>query len=268
MIEIRAVAESDRENIKNLWKACFSDTDEAVELFLNSYYEFGFIACEGDELMAMLFLLPAKVNGREARYLYAAAVDEKFRGLGILHGLLQGALASTSAELCVTLPADEGLYDYYRGLGFKPVTSNKATLTRAEAAAIAKPYELTELVVDGYCGIRSRCLKRDFLFFGNAMIDYAFKYNELYGAKVIKSNYGYAIAEERGGVCYVSELISADENAPYLLTDLLSAFESDTFVFHLSPEQKFIKSEPERFAMIKYLTTYKPETVYVGLTLD
>ena len=38
---------------------------------------------------------------------------------------------------------------------------------------------------------------QNFLCWNNKYIDFAFEYNKIYGAKVIKSNFGYAIAYEK-----------------------------------------------------------------------
>ncbi len=267
MIEIRTASENDINSIKELWKSCFEDTDEAVNLFLKRNLKNAYLAVDG-ELMSMLFMLPAKINGRTACYLYAAATAKQYRGLGLMHGLIQSALANTGAELCVTLPASDELYGYYRKLGFFELTSNTARLSRAEVAELAKPHEVSELVVNGYCGIRNRVLRNNFLFWDNEHIELALEYNALYGAKIIRSNYGYAIAEAEENTCYVKEFICDDMNAPFLLTDLLSSVDCESFVFHLSPNQKFIESKPERFAMVKYVTRYRPDFIYTGLTLD
>lgn len=267
MIEIRTASEKDVNSIKELWKSCFKYTDEAIELLLKKFLKHAYLALDG-ELMSMLFMLPTKINGRTACYLYAAATGEQYRGLGLTHGLIQSALASMGAELCVTLPASDELYDYYRKHGFTELTSNTAKLTRGEVVELAKPYEVQELVLDGYCGIRNRVLKNNFLFWNNEHIELALEYNALCGATIIRSNYGYAIAEVEGDTCYVKEFICDDRNAPYLLTDLLSEVDCENFMFHLSPNQKFTESKPERFAMVKYVTKYRPDFIYTGLTLD
>ena len=171
-------------------------------------------------------------------------------------------------EVCVTLPADEHLYNYYRRFKFKEMTVNVATLGREEALSLAKPYDEQENVVGGYCGIRNRVLKDNFLFWNNNHIDFAFDYYSLYGGIIIKNNYGYAIAVEENGVCEVLEFICADENSPYLLSDLLSQTDCEQLRLRLSPNQKFFDSKPEKFAMARFATRYEPDFIYSGLTLD
>ncbi len=270
MIKLRTAEERDVNSLKELFKEVFNENDEALELFFNRIFkpEICYVCYERDELIAMAYIIPSTVNGRKAGYLYAVATKDEFRGAGIMKGLIHYALSITAQEICVTLPASDSLYDYYRKLGFKELTSNTAELSRAQLEKLAKPYEVCELVVGGYCGIRNRVLKDNFLFWNNDFINYAFEYNALYGAKIIKNNYGYAVAYDEGEYCYVTEFICDDKNAPYLITDLLSEFKSDKFKFHLSPNQKFIKSEAQRYAMVKSITGYKPDTIYLGLGLE
>lgn len=272
MIKLRISEEKDINSLKELFKNVFNENDEALELFFKRIFkpEICYVCYEGEELVSMVYIIPTTLNGRKAGYLYAAATKDEFRGAGIMKGLIHYALSITAQEVCVTLPASDALYDYYRGLGFKELTSNSAELTRSELEVIAKPYEVAELVVGGYCGIRNRVLKDNFLFWNNNFINYAFEYNELYGAKIIKNNFGYAIAYDEGGCCYVSELICDERNLGFMITDLLSEFKNEKFKFHLSPNQNYFgeKSSPERFAMMKSITGYKPDEVYVGLTLE
>lgn len=270
MLKLRISEESDINSLKELFKNVFEENDEALDLFFKRIFkpDICYVCYDGDELIAMVYIIPTTINGRKAGYLYAAATKDEFRGAGVMKGLIHYALSITAQEVCVTLPASDSLYDYYRRLGFFELTSNTAELSREEVMKLAKPYEVVELVVTGYCGIRNRVLKNNFLFWNNDFIDYAFDYNALYGAKIIKNNFGYAIAYSEGDVCNVSEFICDDKNAPYMLTELLTEFKSEKFRFHLSPNQKFIASNPERYAMMKSITGYKPETVYLGLALD
>lgn len=270
MIEYRQAVEKDIVSLKELWIEVFKDKEIAVDLFFERIFntDISYVAVDNEKLVSMLYLLPALVNGHKACYLYAAATDESYRGQGIMGNLINYALDNSDAELCVALPASESLYDFYGKFGFEKLTSNTACLSREEVTALAKPYPLSDLFISGYAGVRNRVLKDNFLFWNNNHIDYAFEYNKIYGAKVIKSNFGYAIAYEEDEVCIVLEIIAAEQNIPNLLTDILTEFSSKEFCFHLSPNQGFVKSEPVTFAMVKYLSGYKPENIYCGLTLE
>ncbi|MEE3334494.1 MAG: GNAT family N-acetyltransferase [Ruminococcus sp.] len=270
MIELRVSRESDINSLKELYKSCFEESDEALELFFKRIYkpEICYIVENCGELLSMLYLLDTSVNGRKAGYLYAAATKPEARGGGLMDGLINFAMATSGAELCVTLPASDELYGYYQKLGFKPLTANIARVTRCELERHAVDYNREDVFVNNYCGIRNRVLKNNFLFWNNNHINYAFDYNALYGAKIIKNNFGYLIAYEDNDVCEVSEIICDRHNAAYMFSDLLNITKADRFIFRLSPNQDYLPGEPERFAMAKYKTNYRPDDIYAGLTLE
>lgn len=271
MIEMRYANEDDVNSLKELYLSSFNEKPEAVELFFKRIFnpENCFIAIDKGELIAMVHMLPASLNGKSARYLYAAATKEEFRGMGIMDGLVKAALSIYAPEICVTLPAGDSLYDYYKRFKFKPLEINIAELTRKEVEALSESFDEQELVVENYCGIRNRVLKNNFLFWNNNHINYAFDYNTLYGAEVIKTNFGYAVAYEENGTCEVIEFICMDQNSPLLLSVLLDRFDCENFRFRLSPNQSFFtNTHPEKFAMARYATRYEPEFIYSGLTLE
>lgn len=270
MIEYRKAVNNDINSLKELWLSIFEDKKIAVELFFERKFNdnIAYVATENQKVVSMLYLLPASVNGVKTCYLYGAATEENYRNQGIMRNLIDFSLETSDYDMCVLLPAKESLYNFYTKLGFENLSCNTAKLSRQDVVALAKPYVMQDLIVNNYCGIRNRVLKSDFLFWNNDHINYAFEYNSIYGAKIIRSNYGYAIAFEEDDVCYVSELICDDKNAPFILTELLSQFSSKEFKFHLSPNQKFVNSQAKTFGMVKYLSDYKPCNIYCGLTLD
>ena len=271
MIEMRYSSNDDINSLKELYLNSFDEKPEAVELFFKRIFkpENCYITVDKGELISMVHMLPTTVNGRAARYLYAAATKEEFRGFGIMDGLVKAALSIYAPEICVTLPADEHLYDYYKRFRFKPLEIDVAELSRKEVEELSEPFDEQELVVENYCGIRNRVLKNNFLFWNNNHINFAFDYNALYSAEIIKSNSGYAIAYEENGICEVSEFICADENSPFLLSMLLQKFNCEKFRIMLSPNQNFFKAtHKEIHAMARYATRYEPEFIYSGLTLE
>ncbi len=243
MIELRVSRESDINSLKELYKSCFEESDEALELFFKRIYkpEICYIVENCGELLSMLYLLDTSVNGRKAGYLYAAATKPEARGGGLMDGLINFAMATSGAELCVTLPASDELYGYYQKLGFKPLTANIARVTRCELERHAVDYNREDVFVNNYCGIRNRVLKNNFLFWNN---------------------------NEDNDVCEVSEIICDRHNAAYMFSDLLNITKADRFIFRLSPNQDYLPGEPERFAMAKYKTNYRPDDIYAGLTLE
>ena len=270
MIDYRLAQAEDINSLKELWIETFDEKGTAVDNLFAVIFSMcnSFVATCDNKIVSMVHLINSQVNGVKALYLYAAATNKDFRSQGIMSSLIKFALNETDAEICVTLPASESLYSYYSKLGFEPLKAKSAVLSRKEVVTLAKPYELQEIFVNGFCGIRNRVLKDNFLFWNNKFIDYALSYNELYGAKIIKNNFGYAILFEDDNVCNVLEFICDNRNAPFLLTDILSVTHSEKFNFHLSPNQLFVNGIEKNYGMAMYMSEYKPDNIYLGLTLE
>ncbi|MGN1137847.1 MAG: hypothetical protein ACI4RM_00235, partial [Ruminococcus sp.] len=197
---------------------------------------------------------------------------KSYQGNGIMTNLVDYALNNSNIELCVTLPATDSLYDFYGDLGFSKITQKLASFKRESLAKLAKKYSKDEIVVNNYCGIRNRVLKNNFLFWNNKRINYALDYNRLYGVKIIKNNFGYALFED-GEVCNVYEIICDDRNIPYMLDDILSTANADNFTFRLSDSQQFLLThadnvKEDKYGMVRYLTEYKTDNIYANLLLD
>ena len=113
-----------REDIVSLWHECFGDGKEYVEFFLDNCTDklcLGYIGEEG--LASMLFLLNGSVNGCSCKYIYAACTSKRFRGRGLMGGLIE-----YSKQFCIDkkidfiflVPGEESLYSYYSRFGFIP----------------------------------------------------------------------------------------------------------------------------------------------------
>ena len=274
MIDYSNATDNDINSLKELWLNNFEDNPKAVDLFFDRIFspDITFVAKEGDTLVSMVYLLDTMVNGHKTAYLYAAATEKSYQGNGIMTNLVDYALNNSNSELCVTLPATASLYSFYKNLGFTPVTQKTATFSRKSLENLAKSYSNEEVAVSNYCGIRNRVLKNNFLFWNNKHINYAFDYNSLYGVKVIKNNFGYVLFDD-DNISTVYEIICDDINVPYMLNDILTLTNADTFNFRLSESQQYLLSKAdkvskENYGMVRYLSDYKTDNIYANLLLD
>ena len=274
MIDYSNATDNDINSLKELWLNSFEDNPKAVDLFFDRIFspDITFVAKEGDTLVSMVYLLDTMVNGHKTAYLYAAATEKSYQGNGIMTNLVDYALNNSNSELCITLPATASLYSFYKNLGFTPITQKTATFCRKSLENLAKSYPNEEVAVSNYCGIRNRVLKNNFLFWNNKHINYAFDYNSLYGVKVIKNNFGYAIFDD-DNISTVYEIICDDINVPYMLNDILTLTKADTFNFRLSESQQYLLSKAdkvskENYGMVRYLSDYKTDNIYANLLLD
>ena len=109
---------------RRLWKEVFGDSDEFITSFIKSFYsEENMLCIERDSrVVSMLHVVPFELDGKKVAYIYAVATDADARGQGLATKLIRQAIEKTKAEgykAVFTLPADEGLREFYSRFGFK-----------------------------------------------------------------------------------------------------------------------------------------------------
>ena len=113
-----------RENIISLWHESFGDNRGYIEFFLDNCEEklcLGYIGKNG--LASMLFLLNGSVNGCSCKYIYAACTSKRFRGQGLMGGLIEYSkkiCSDNNFDFIFLVPGEESLYSYYSRFGFIP----------------------------------------------------------------------------------------------------------------------------------------------------
>ena len=109
----------DDENlIIRLWHEAFGDSDEDIVFFLKNCKHkkcLGFF--EDDELCSMLFLVDCKVDGNNAKYIYAACTYQNKQKNGQMTNLL--SFCKKKYDLLSLIPANDKLVTYYDKRGFK-----------------------------------------------------------------------------------------------------------------------------------------------------
>lgn len=116
-----------REQIIDLWQTCFADPEPFVELYFSRVYrDENTLTIERDgRVLAALQLLPYTLNyfGTELPMTYVAGVctvpEERRRGL--MRQLLRESVEEMQRRgiaLATLIPANDGLFDYYRRHGY------------------------------------------------------------------------------------------------------------------------------------------------------
>ena len=135
---IRVCNLSDYEDIIRIWHEAFGDSKEYILKFLDEFAEYVYIMDKD----AIMTLLPVTLNDKKGHYIYAVAVDKNKRSEGLGKKLIEFAKAKMD-DFLVLVPADEGLFEYYRKLGFYENSKiGKYDKTDAEQKISAKEYYL------------------------------------------------------------------------------------------------------------------------------
>ena len=116
--------------VRRMWKICFGDTDEFIDLYFSEKYknENTLVYMQGNDVVASLQMLPYWFTfyGVEIpiAYISGACTLPAFRGKGLMGKLLIEAFSlmqKRNIPLSVLIPAEKWLYDYYSGYGYEKV---------------------------------------------------------------------------------------------------------------------------------------------------
>lgn len=117
---VRRYRPGDVISLVRLWQDCFGDSTEYIGRFFDllPHVGTGFTAQCGGETVGMAFAINALelISGGErhsCNYIYAVAVDKRYRGMGIGGALTEAAADAFDCDVICTLPAEKKLYDWY-----------------------------------------------------------------------------------------------------------------------------------------------------------
>jgi Predicted acetyltransferase involved in intracellular survival and related acetyltransferases len=113
-----------------MWKTCFDDTDEFIELYFSEKYkpENTLIYIDKGEIVSSLQMLPYTITfyGEKIPFYYLSGLCTlpKYRSKGYMKLLVEAAhneMKKRGIPLSILIPADETLYDFYKRYGYEQV---------------------------------------------------------------------------------------------------------------------------------------------------
>ena len=125
---------SDKEEVKSLWKKCFNDSDEFIDLYFRRRYydDINMALFYDDKLISALQMIPYEMTfyGEKIRasYISGAATDPDYRNRGAMAQLLKDShqrMYEKGVSLSFLIPAGDGLFDYYSKFGFETIFFSK-----------------------------------------------------------------------------------------------------------------------------------------------
>lgn len=269
------------EQLKELWKNVFGDTDEYISLFFEKRFTPSqcVAAISGGKVVGMLFLLPFNlvcVNERySGRYIYAVATHPDHRRQGISESMLSFAhkkAASEGAALSALVPANAPLFDYYRKRGFETEFYKKELTLYPDSDA--KSVQLCCCCLDEQLETRRKLFadSRMFVDWDKDALCYQQHENELLGGETLcfsspKKGYALCIAADDG--VFIREW-GADALYPELLSAIAERYQKRKITVRLAADR--FDSEAVPFAMTKwYITERKAsgdDPPFISLVLD
>ena len=116
-----------KEEVKNLWKLCFDDSDEFINLYFERRYkdEINMAIRRDGKVVSALQMIPYPMTlGKwemEIAYVSGACTHPDYRKQGLMRQLLADAhrqMYERGACLSVLIPAEKNLFDYYSLSGY------------------------------------------------------------------------------------------------------------------------------------------------------
>lgn len=125
----------------DLWKDVFGEYDGFWELFLNTAYQPDHCRCitESGQVTAGLYWFDCSCGSDKIAYIYAVVTNPAHRGKGLCRKLMadvHGLLKQQGYDSAMLVPADEGLREMYRKMGYEDCTGiSEITCTAGDTAA-------------------------------------------------------------------------------------------------------------------------------------
>ena len=156
---MKAATAADREGLMTLWNQCFDADERYSRLAFGGRYPLGntWILEEENKLACAVSLLPCawEKGGEQYRgfYLYGLGTLPEYRGKGYATKLTEQVLAhlkEKEAAFAVLMPAEPGLFDFYRRQGFTEC-AGLSTVDVEEDEKHALAAEAPQLRKKGFC---------------------------------------------------------------------------------------------------------------------
>lgn len=119
-----------REKVKALWRLCFDDSEEFIDMYFRLRYnnEVNIAIESGKEVISALQMIPYPMTFCDkiiqTSYISGACTHPDYRGNGVMRELLSQAfarMAYNNIALSTLIPAEPWLSGYYASMGYAPV---------------------------------------------------------------------------------------------------------------------------------------------------
>ena len=150
---------SQMQELRNLWKAAFGDTDDFLDMFYTRAYAPSRCRCvqDDDRIAAVLYWFDCTCEGQKLAYIYAVATDPAYRNRGLCRRLMADTHAHLKEEGyagAMLLPQDPGLRKMYGTMGYENCTK----VQEFTCEPSGEPVPLSELTIEAFAERRQGML--------------------------------------------------------------------------------------------------------------
>ena len=217
--------------LRTLWTEGFGNEDDWIGSFLGTAFrsEQTVGLTRQGRLAAALCWMDVFCDGRRLAYLYAIATAPEFRRQGLCRELMRKVhrhLMQMDYAGCILVPADNGLRQMYRNMGYADFGG-----IRAFSAQAAEPVPIRSVSPEEYASLRREYLPRGGVVQENGAVDYLASGVELYAGK------DFLLAMSGG---FGAELLGNSDAAP----GILGALGLEKGTFHTPGDEPFAMFYP------------------------
>ena len=245
-----------KEQVKALWKICFDDSEEFVEMYFRLRYktEVNVAIQSGDEVISALQMLPYPMTfcGEmvQTSYISGACTHPDFRSKGVMRELLSQSFARmlrNGIQFSTLIPAEPWLFDYYKRMGYATVfqySVKEMTLPEfipsKEIAvnAVSKPQDEVYSYLNKKLSERPCCIQHSAEDFQVIMADLPISGGNLFVAKQANEIWGIAIIYKRENCIIINELLAEDKDTEYSLLFAIKQYTGCNHIIQLLPPDK------------------------------
>ena len=111
-------------SLKALWTEAFGDSEEFIESFFSSAFDYDRCLCAviNEEIAGVLYWFDCLYNEKKTAYIYSVATSKAYRGRGICHKLTEythNYLKNKGYSGAILVPGSKELFGFYEGMGYK-----------------------------------------------------------------------------------------------------------------------------------------------------
>ncbi|AFM00290.1 acetyltransferase [Desulfitobacterium dehalogenans ATCC 51507] len=309
MKEMRLALWSDVERLKGIWKLCFGDSDSFIDFYFTQRFQPEQVAVYlvDHVITAMLTMIPVQwLEAHEGQksiqgsMLYAIGTHPDFQHRGIATELMDWALAylgKRQMELCVLVPAEAELFNFYERRGYQAgFALREAVLNRNEIEVMCASsginredrsgFAVSAAAPQAYNSIRNQLLRgATYLAYREEEVAYQKKISRLSGADLYKFNVGEvqgcaAVERLTGDKVLVKEYLVPEEFFCHGLKALAHTLQAQEFIIRTPAHGgQVMGGQVRSFGMFKRISSRElgpvhhqneifEERAYLGLAFD
>lgn len=242
-----------KEKVKELWKLCFNDTEEFIEMYFRMRYknERNMVIESGDEVISALQMLPYPMTfcGEvvQTSYISGACTHPDYRGNGAMRELLSQSFTRmyrNGVHFSTLIPAEPWLFDYYARMGYASVFRNSTKeiivpdfipSKEISVEAIGECRMDVYLYLDRKMRERPCCIQHTYEDFEVIMADIILSDGILFVARKENNICGVAIIYRGGQQLVINELFVDTKDVEYSMLHYIRQFTGCKHMIQLLP---------------------------------